>query len=88
MAFEGLTEKLNAAFKRLRGKGRLTENDGLLIHCALITRYVQLLSGFVGTVGWSCWSCFTIVEMSCNLDSETDRIFLGEGISFVDRESL
>ena len=27
MAFEGLTEKLNAAFKRLRGKGRLTEND-------------------------------------------------------------
>ena len=27
MAFEGLTEKLNAAFKRLKGKGRLTEND-------------------------------------------------------------
>ena len=27
MAFEGLTEKLNAAFKRLRGKGRLTEAD-------------------------------------------------------------
>ena len=27
MAFEGLREKLNAAFKRLRGKGRLTEND-------------------------------------------------------------
>ena len=27
MAFEGLTEKLNAAFKKLRGKGRLTEND-------------------------------------------------------------
>ena len=27
MAFEGLTEKLNAAFKRLRGKGRLTEKD-------------------------------------------------------------
>ena len=25
MAFEGLSEKLNAAFKRLRGKGRLTE---------------------------------------------------------------
>ena len=28
MAFEGLSEKLNAAFKRLRGKGRLTEIDG------------------------------------------------------------
>ena len=27
MAFEGLTEKLNATFKRLRGKGRLSEND-------------------------------------------------------------
>ena len=27
MAFEGLTEKLNATFKSLRGKGRLTEND-------------------------------------------------------------
>ena len=27
MAFEGLTEKLNAAFKKLRGKGRLKEAD-------------------------------------------------------------
>ena len=27
MAFEGLTAKLNAAFKKLRGKGRLTEAD-------------------------------------------------------------
>ena len=27
MAFEGLTEKLNATFKKLRGKGRLSEND-------------------------------------------------------------
>ena len=27
MAFEGLTEKLSATFKRLRGKGRLTESD-------------------------------------------------------------
>ena len=27
MAFEGLTEKLSAAFKRLRGKGRLTQAD-------------------------------------------------------------
>ena len=31
---------------------------------------------------------FTIVEMSCNRDSESDRVILGEGISFVDRESL
>lgn len=27
MAFEGLTEKLNAAFKKLRGKGRLSQAD-------------------------------------------------------------
>ena len=27
MAFENLTEKLSAVFKRLRGKGRLSESD-------------------------------------------------------------
>ena len=27
MAFESLSDKLNAAFKRLRGKGRLTAGD-------------------------------------------------------------
>ena len=27
MAFEGLTEKLSNAFKKLRGKGRLTAAD-------------------------------------------------------------
>ena len=27
MAFEGLTEKLSNAFKKLRGKGKLTEQD-------------------------------------------------------------
>ena len=27
MAFEGLTEKLSNAFKKLRGKGRLSESD-------------------------------------------------------------
>ncbi len=27
MAFEGLTEKISAAFKKLKGKGRLTEAD-------------------------------------------------------------
>ena len=28
MAFEGLTEKLSNAFKKLRGKGRLSEEIG------------------------------------------------------------
>ena len=27
MAFEGLTEKINSTFKKLRGKGRLKESD-------------------------------------------------------------
>ncbi len=27
MAFEGLSEKLSAVFKKLRGKGKLSEND-------------------------------------------------------------
>ncbi|HIR55461.1 MAG TPA: signal recognition particle receptor subunit alpha, partial [Candidatus Scatomorpha intestinigallinarum] len=27
MAFESLSDKLNATFKKLRGKGRLTETD-------------------------------------------------------------
>ena len=27
MAFEGLSDKLSAAFKRLRNKGKLTEKD-------------------------------------------------------------
>ena len=45
---------------------------------------MQLLLGFVGTFGWLCSSCFTIVEMSCNRDSESDRVVPGEGIAFVD----
>ena len=74
--------------RRPLGNQGLCQPDVWLIRCALRTRYVQLLSGFVGTSGRLCWSCFTIVEMSCNRDSETDRVFPGEGLSFVDRESL
>ena len=49
-----------------------------LIQCVLRTRYVQLLSGFVGTVGWSCWTCFTIVEMSCKpglIGSSREKVY-------------
>ena len=46
---------------------------------SLRTRYVQLLSG-CRRIGRSCWSCFTIVKMTCNRDSESDRVFLGEGL--------
>ena len=74
--------------RRPLGNQGLCQPNVWPIRCALRMRYVRLLSGFVGTFGRLCWSCFTIVEMSCNRDSESDRVFLGEGISFVDRESL
>ena len=47
---------------------------------------MQLLSGIVGTVGGFAGLVLP-VEMSCNRDSESDRVFPLEGISFVDRES-
>ena len=56
MAFEGLSEKLNATFKRLRGKGRLTENDvreGMReVRLALLEADVsyQVVKEFVATV--------------------------------------
>ena len=56
--------------------------------CALRTRYVQLLSGFVGTAGGLAGLVLPLSRMPCNRDAESDRIVLGEGISFVDRESL
>ena len=62
--------------------------DVLLIRCALRTRYVQLLSGFVGTAGGFAGLVLPLSRMSCNLDAEPGQIVLGEGISFVDRESL
>ena len=56
--------------------------------CALRKRYVQLLSGFVGTTGGLAGLVLPLSRISCNRDSESDRTVLGEGISFVDRESL
>ena len=49
---------------------------------------MQLLLGFVGTAGGLARLVLPLSRMSCNLDAEPDRIVLGEGISFVDRESL
>ena len=48
-----------------RGNSGLAYRKFRQSECALRKRYVQLLSGFVGTFGRLCWSCFTIVEMSC-----------------------
>ena len=48
--------------RRPLGNQGLCQPDILLIWCALRTRYVQLLSGFVGTFRRCCWTCFTFVE--------------------------
>ena len=49
---------------------------------------MHLLSGFVDTSGGLAGLVLPLSRMSCNLDAEFDRNVLGEGISFVDRESL
>ena len=49
---------------------------------------MQLLSGFVGTSGGFAGLVLPLSKCLVNRDSESDRVFLGEGISFVDRESL
>ena len=60
MAFEGLTAKLNAAFKKLRGKGRLSENDVKEamreVRLALLEADVsyKVVKDFVSTVTEKC----------------------------------
>ena len=49
---------------------------------------MQLLSGFVGASGGFAGLVLPLSKFLVNRDSETDRVFLGEGLSFVDRESL
>ena len=60
MAFEGLSEKLNETFKRLRGKGRLTEDDVRLgmreVRMALLEADVsyKVVKDFVAQVTERC----------------------------------
>ena len=49
---------------------------------------MQLLSGFVGASGGLAGLVLPLSKCLVNQDFESDRVFLGEGISFVDRESL
>ena len=71
-----------------RGNSGLAYREVWTIWCALRTRYVQLLLGFVGTAGGFAGLVLPLSKCLVNRDSETDRVFLGEGISFIDRESL
>ena len=65
MAFEGLSEKLNGVFKRLRGKGRLTEADvreGMReVRLALLEADVSytVVKDFVADVTEKCIGCWT-----------------------------
>ena len=74
--------------RRPLGNQGLCQPDVWLIRCALRTRYVQLLSGFVDTAGGFAGLVLPLSKCLVNRDSESDRVFLGEGISFIDRESL
>ena len=49
---------------------------------------MQLLSGFVGAPGGFAGLVLPLSKCLVNRDFETDQVFPGEGISFVDRESL
>ena len=49
---------------------------------------MQLLSGFVGTMGGFAGLVLPLSKCLVNRDSKTDRVFPGEGLSFVDRERL
>ena len=44
--------------------------------------------GIVGTSGGFAGLVLPLSKCLVNRDSETDRVFPGEGLSFVDRESL
>ena len=46
--------------------------------------YAQLLSGFVGASGGFAGIVLPLLKCFANRDSETHRVFPGEGISFVD----
>ena len=52
----------------------------LAYRCALRTRYVQLLLGFFGTVGGLAGLVLPLSKCLVNQDSESDRVFLGEGL--------
>ena len=74
--------------RRPLGNQGLCQPDVLLIRCALRTRCVRLLSGFVSTSGGFAGLVLPLSKCLVNRDSVTDRVFPGEGLSFVDRESL
>jgi len=74
--------------------GHLGETRGLVLLVAWLIRCCpenEICGAPIGTVGASGgFAGFVLPLSKClvNRDSETDRVFQGEGISFVGRESL
>ena len=70
MAFEGLSEKLNETFKRLRGKGRLTESDvrtGLReVRLALLEADVsyKVVKDFIAKVTERCLGSYVLESLT------------------------
>ena len=71
MAFEGLSEKLNETFRRLRGKGRLTESDvkaGLReVRLALLEADVsyKVVKDFIAKVTERCVGSDVLESLLC-----------------------
>ena len=61
---------------------------GLLIRCCPENEICAAPIGIVGALGGLAGLVLPLSKCLVNRDSETDRVFLGEGIAFVDRESL
>ena len=84
MAFESLTEKLQSAFKRLRGKGRLTENfyghNGLSKIANKVTWYIFTYDSLLIESGGRCNidayidEYLTIARECINVTGTTDFI--------------
>ena len=92
MAFESLTEKLSATFKRLRGKGRLSEADVKQamkeIKMALLEADVnfKVVKNFVATVseravGADVMESLTPAQMIVKIVNEELTALMGSGDS-------
>ena len=66
--------------RRPLGNQGLCQPDVWLIRCALRTRYVQLLSGFVSTAGGFAGLVLTCRSVLNYRDTESDRNVLGGGL--------
>ena len=88
MAFEGLTEKISAAFKKLRGKGRLTEADVKAamreIRLALLEADVsyKVVKDFIGkvsarAVGSDVLESLTPAQMIVKIVNEELTVLMG-----------